>query len=253
MELVLTWYQVLSRLSAWVSGPIHQLAGAVNVPLLTALLLGLLGATAPCQLTTSAGALAFITRHAGAGRLPLRLAAAYTAGKVAVFTLVGSTAIALGAGLGTETIPVFIAARKATGPLMLLVGLYLVGLLPLRLPGAGRLEAWARRAGARGDSLGAFLLGAAFSFAFCPTLFLLFFGVVMPLGLRTAGGWLLPPAFAVGTVLPLIALAYTAVAASDRLRARLRRAGGGQRRLQRLAGAVMILAGLNDTFLYWFL
>lgn len=253
MEVALAWYQVLSGLSAWLSEPVTRLAGAANLPLLTALMLGLLGSTAPCQLSTNAGALAFVTRRAGAGRLPLRLAGAYTAGKVAVFTLLGTAAILAGAGLGQQAIPAFVAARKVTGPLMLLVGLHLLGVIRVRLPLAARLEGWSRRAGSRGDGLGAFLLGSSLSFCFCPTLFLLFFGVVVPLALRTPGGWLLPPAFAVGTALPLVALTYAAVAATDRFRARLFRLGRLQRGAERVAAAVMILAGLNDTLLYWFL
>ncbi|MGH7403827.1 MAG: hypothetical protein ACREKQ_15465, partial [Candidatus Rokuibacteriota bacterium] len=58
-----------------------------------------------------------------------------------------------------------------------------------------------------GGGRGAFLLGVAFSFAFCPTLFWLFFGLTVPLALRSPAGWSFPGVFAVGTALPLLALA----------------------------------------------
>jgi hypothetical protein len=44
----------------------------------------------------------------------------------------------------------------------------------------------------------AYLLGLAFSLAFCPTLFWLFFGLTVPLALRSAGGWSFPGLLAAG-------------------------------------------------------
>ena len=41
-----------------------------------------------------------------------------------------------------------------------------------------------------GGTLNAFLLGVAFSFAFCPTLALLFFGYVIPTTIKSATGHL---------------------------------------------------------------
>ncbi len=53
---------------------------------------------------------------------------------------------------------------------------------------------------------GAFVLGMAFALAFCPTLFLLFFGLLIPLTLASAGGLIFPALFALGTAAPLLAL-----------------------------------------------
>ena len=56
------------------------------------------------------------------------------------------------------------------------------------------------RPSARGP-LGAYLLGVAFSFASCPTLFWLFFGLTIPLALRSTGGWTFPGVFPFGSSL----------------------------------------------------
>jgi hypothetical protein len=50
MEFMREWYIFLSRLSTTLGEPLNQLAGRVELPLVSALVFGLLGATAPCQL-----------------------------------------------------------------------------------------------------------------------------------------------------------------------------------------------------------
>ncbi len=63
------WYSVLGMLNRAVSAPLGELSSGVGIPMISALLLGLLASTAPCQLSTSAGALAFILRRPGERRV----------------------------------------------------------------------------------------------------------------------------------------------------------------------------------------
>jgi len=250
-ELVITWY---SWLSGFTQGPILLIQDWIegsSVPLVSALLFGLIGATSPCQLTTNLGALAFSAGRPGTSRV-IGTSLAYVAGKVLVYSVVGGLAVVLGLQLQGASIPVVLVARKLLGPLMLLVGLGLLGLI--RLPGGFGLGLSRRLAGqVPGNVRGAFLLGVAFSFAFCPTLFWLFFGLTVPLALRSPGGWSFPGVFALGTALPLLALAAVVSlgwGAADRL-------AGGVARWHRpvkwVAGAAFILAGLHDTLIYWWL
>ncbi len=206
-ELALVWYQVLSGLYLAVAQPLRGLADALGLSLLSALLFGLIGGAAPCQLTTNAAALAYVARRAGAPGAVALNAAAYILGKALMYMLLGLTVVLAGRELAAQgSIPVIVAARKALGPGMILLGLHLLGLM--RLPFAfgqglaGRLEG---RSGSGAG--GAFLLGVAFSFAFCPTLFLLFFGLTIPLALSSPLGIVYPGLFAVGTTLPLLGLA----------------------------------------------
>jgi cytochrome c-type biogenesis protein len=50
---MLEWYAWLSQLNAALSEPLTAWSQRLNIPVLTALLLGLSGSTAPCQLTTN--------------------------------------------------------------------------------------------------------------------------------------------------------------------------------------------------------
>ncbi len=250
-ELANGWYIVLSRLNAAVAEPLMGLSGSIGVPIVAALLMGLLGATSPCQVTTNASALAFVSRRLGTPRAPLLSALAYLLGKTAVYTLVGTAVLVAGRELATESIPVIVVVRKALGPVMILIGLYFLGVLRLNVSvGHGLSERLERRAG--GGSRGSFLLGVAFAFAFCPTLFWLFFGLTIPMALQSPVGVLYPPAFALGTTLPLLGL--TGLLALGANQARYFR---GLRRVNRVfglvAGVVLVLAGLNDTLVYWFL
>jgi cytochrome c biogenesis protein CcdA len=52
--------------------------------------------------------------------------------------------------------------------------------------------------------IGGFLLGALFALAFCPYSAVLFFGVLIPLSLKSAGGVALPAVYAIGTGLPVL-------------------------------------------------
>jgi cytochrome c-type biogenesis protein len=84
----------------------------------------------------------------------------------------------------------------------------------------------------------------------CPTLFWLFFGLTLPLALRSAGGLALPGLFALGTALPL--LGFTALVAAGREASGvLDRLTRSHRLVSRLSGGVFILAGINDTVTYW--
>ena len=251
-RLVVAWYGLLSGLSQNVGFALQAWTEHLQFPLLVAILLGLIGATSPCQLTTNLGALAYASAHAKR-KSPFRLAVAYVAGKISVYTVVGALVIFAGLQLGQASIPVVIVARKALGPLMILVGLGLLGLLRLRASLGQRLASRLRERLAGRGPLGAYLLGVAFSFAFCPTLFWLFFGLTIPLAFKSAGGWALPGAFAVGSSLPLLVVAGGLSAGLGGVE----RLAGGVGRLDRplrvVAGVVLVVAGLHDTFVYWML
>lgn len=138
---------------------------------------------------------------------------------------------------------------------MLLVGLVLLGVFrsTLALGRGARVAAFASERLDAAKPRGAFVLGAAFGLAFCPTLFLLFFGLLIPLAIASPGGAAFPALFALGTALPVLAILGLVVVG---LAPRASSAGPIARvepLLTRLAGLVLVLAGLNDTVVYWLL
>lgn len=246
------WYLLLSQLSVALSVPVKQLAETSQWPILAVLLMGFVGALSPCQLTTNLSAIAYVSRKPGDGQLWSE-ALAYSIGKVLIYTLVGGTMIFLGLKLQQSAIPVVVITRKVVGLLMILIGLGLVGLIRLRGSFGRKLSYWLESRLPQRGLLGAFSLGVVFSFTFCPTLFWLFFGLMIPLALISTGGWTFPGLFALGTALPLLVFAGLLVSGNDlsgKLTARLSQY---EPSIRRISGAIFILAGMNDTLTYWFI
>jgi cytochrome c biogenesis protein CcdA len=69
--------------------------------------------------------------------------------------------------------------------------------------GGGRLSSIGERVAGWGMA-GGFLLGVLFALAFCPYSAVLYFGVLIPLALKSSGGIVLPAIFAVGTGVPVL-------------------------------------------------
>jgi len=250
-EFAIWWYGLLNSLFSTVGVPLRDLVAGESGSFVAAVLLGIIGALSPCQLSTNASAIAYLGQAAGRnGSRSGWLTASYIAGKILIFSLAGVLAVMLGRGLSAVTIPTVIAARKALGPLMILIGLAMLGIWRPRLSiGHGLSVRLRDRVGSGG--LGAFLLGVAFSFAFCPTLGLLFFGYVIPMALLSAAGPLYPAGFAFGTTFPLIiATSLLMAGAGARMEQRLI---SWEPWLRRAAGIIFLFAGVNDSMLYWFL
>lgn len=254
-EFIAEYYVWLSSLANWLTAPISNLEHTINIPLVSTLLFGLLGATAPCQLSTNVAALAYLSRQVETPRRMWGQTAAFVAGKVTVYLLIGGIVIGLGLQIGqlTETaVPVAVVARRALGPLLIVVGLLMLGLFHSHLSVGGRLSAWLEtKARGRQGLLPAYLMGAAFSFTFCPTLFWLFFGLTIPLAIASPGGMVFPGVFAIGTAVPVLILAALLASGSVNVRQVVKRFKAADVWLQRVVGVVFILIGLNEIVLYW--
>jgi cytochrome c-type biogenesis protein len=250
-EIVIAWYGLLNSVFMALGGPLRSMVPESGGSIFVAVLLGLLGATSPCQLSTNTSAIAYLGAGvSGQNRQRWWMTSAYIAGKVLVYSSAGLLAVFLGQGLAGVAIPTVTTARKALGPLMILIGLSMLGVWKPRLAFGQNMSLALRGRAGRGV-LGAFLLGVAFSFAFCPTLGLLFFGYVVPMAIVSAAGPMYPAAFALGTTFPLLLMASVLSAVStDRLERRL---VTWEPWFRRAAGVIFLLTGVNDTLLYWFL
>lgn len=252
--MALEWYILLTWPYARIVQTFTEASAAVPFPILGALFLGLLGSIAPCQLTGNAGAMAYVGQRATDRRFVLLALLAFVLGKILTYTVLGTAFFLLGRGIPTDFIPLVKVVRRALGPVFLVMGLWLLGVVKLpRLPALSAPLQFQRLLAGLGVP-GAFLLGLLVSLAFCPTMFLLFFGLALPLGIGTGQGYFFPVAFALGTSIPLLALGGLLVlGASSRRDAFLQSTRRVDRLARRVAGVVLVLVGLNDTFVYWFL
>jgi|SRR5579859_4390340 len=255
--MFLQYYYWLSTLARDFTQPISNLADQINIPVVSVLLFGMIGAFAPCQLSTGVAALSFLARRAGEPRRLWVQTLAYLAGKATVYLLLGGAIVLLGLQIGQisqSAMPVIIVARRLLGPLLVVVGLFLAGVLKTRFSIGEQLTAKIETGiGRRAGAVPAYLMGMAFAFTFCPTLFWLFFGLTLPMALVSPGGLVFPAVFALGTTLPLLFFAALLAAGATNLRSIVQRAKRFDVWAQRAVGIIFVLIGLNEILLYWFI
>ncbi|ARF16833.1 sulfite exporter TauE/SafE family protein [Sporosarcina ureae] len=241
-------YGLMSEISQTITEPVTILINSFEqFPFVVALLLGLIGAVAPCQLTGNMSAITLYGNRTIQMKNDMGEIVAFITGKVAVFSFLGLFVWFFGESFETSLIEYFPLFRKVIGPLIIITGLVLLGILKL-----GFLRKLTMRIPTRlrNGKLGSFMLGASFSLAFCPTMFVLFFVWLMPLVLTTSYGFILPAAFGIATSLPLIVL-FLLLWFFDAKRLIMKNSMKVGRIIQRLAGAILIFIGIIDTITYW--
>lgn len=249
------YYSFLVRLMDPLRQPLTDWSASIQIPILLALVLGLLGALSPCQLSTNLAALVLISRDVTDQKRVARSAAAYVLGKVVVYSAVGGAAILLGLELARVSVPIVVWTRRALGPVLILLGLVMLGVVRFSIPYLHDIASNLReRFAVERDARGSFLLGFAFAFAACPTLFVLFFGALIPLAIAAAPeGITFPAIFALGTAAPLLLLVGLLALGTQRIHAVVNRLRAADVWVTRLAGVVFMLIGVNEILLYWFL
>lgn len=244
-------YEFFSKISLWLSGPFGNTAQSANIALIAALFFGFSGSVAPCQITANLGSITYFGNKFMQKRLAGLEFLLYLLGKVLVFSLFGLLFWIFGQSVQMNSIPVFVNARKLVGPLLIIMGLFFLGVIKLRGSFGFRISAAVKNVAERaGGRRGAFLLGIAFSLGFCPTMALLFFGWVMPLAMQSSYGFVLPSVFAIGTAFPLL-LFFAIMIGFGLDRATIKKARQWGRWVYKLSGVFLIVLGISDTLTYW--
>jgi cytochrome c-type biogenesis protein len=176
----------------------------LNIPVVSAFLLGLLAAIGPCTMATNIAAVAYISRRLTDRKYAIMTGTLYTLGRMFTYSVLGILIIVI--GLNTPGVSTFlqIVGEKAMGPFLIVVGLALLFIDKVSFgQGSGKISEMGGRVADWG-MIGGFPLGALFALAFCPISATLFFMVLIPLALKSTGGVVLPAMFAIGTGLPVL-------------------------------------------------
>lgn len=208
-----------------------------------ALWLGLLTAISPCPLASNLAALSFLGRDVRPARA-LAGGLLYAAGRALAYVAVGAllawglfSAPGLSRGLQSWLSPLL-------GPLLVVVGLALLGSLPLPAWGGGRnREGW-RRHMDRFGLWSALPMGFVFALAFCPLSAALFFGSLLPLGVASGRLVLAPLLYGLGSALPVVLFALVLVWAATAVGPLFARLARLEALLRRLTGAALVLIGV---------
>ncbi len=217
----------------------------------TALWLGILTSISPCPLASNLAAVSFVAREVGLPRRVLLAGLAYSLGRALSYVVVG--ALVVTSLLSIPGLSRFLQERmnQVLGPLLVLIGIALLGWLPLRLRGSAGGESLRRRA-ATGGVLGAGLLGMLFALSFCPISAGLFFGALVPLAMTHDSRVLLPAVYGLATGLPVVAVAVSMALGARWLGKALHRVALVERAARPATGVVFVAAGLYLTFTHLF-
>lgn len=193
-----------------------------------ALYLGVLTSISPCPLATNIAAVSYVGRRVGDSRWVMAAGLLYTLGRCLLY--VGLAVLLAATAMSIPAVSRFLQSYilLALGPIFLLLGMFLVGLITFSGGGASMSEGMQKRIDAMGI-WGAVLLGILFAVAFCPTSAAWFFallglilgsdvgalasistkvGISLPAASLPGGIVVLPLIYGIGTALPVLLVAF---------------------------------------------
>jgi cytochrome c biogenesis protein CcdA len=172
----------------------------------TALILGLMTAISPCPLATNISAIGFISRDIEDRKRVFLNGVVYTLGRAISYT---GLAVILYFGASQMNVAMIFQGwgEKLLGPILIIIGLFMLDVIKLKLPGFSNLTERIGEKG-KGSYWGTLLLGMVFALAFCPYSGVLYFAMLIPMTVSSASGLYLPVIFAVATGLPVIVFAW---------------------------------------------
>lgn len=228
------------------------MTGELFILMGTAAWLGILTSISPCPLATNIAAVSFIARRIERPRAALVTGLLYALGRSAVYVVLG--ALLVSSMLAAPSVSHWLQKymNKLLGPVLILVGMVLLGLIAL--PGGG--NGWSARAGQRVQNWGIWsglALGIVFALSFCPSSAALFFGSLLPLSVKAESSVLLPTVYGVSTALPVIAFAVLIAFGAQAVGKAFDRLSAFERWARRVTGALFILLGIYFTLRFVFM
>lgn len=214
---------------------LNTILSTTTLPLLTALLLGLMTMISPCPFCSDVTAIAFLSKNVRSRRAIFWNGLFYVLGKCASYL-----ALALLFIFGAQVDGVREAfehyGEPALGPFLIVVGLLIwwIGWREAKHTHASEVQKGsegfknvqkgdehehaphrlikrlsASRSPLLSGALGSFLIGMVFALAFCPYSGLLYFGTLIPLTLLqpVSWSWLMPICFGLGDAFPVLVIA----------------------------------------------
>ena len=230
---------------------LDQLLSQSSLPILSALLLGLMTAISPCPLATNITATAYISKNLGDKKRIFINGLVYTLGRAISYTALG---ILLYFGASKFDISSFFNTygERLLGPILIIIGIFMLDLISINFPGVGKLTDKINGEKIRGNYWGALLLGMIFALAFCPYSGILYFGMLIPLSISQPDGLFLPVIYAIATGLPVIIIAYLLAFTLSGVGNFYNKVKGFEFWFRKIAAVIFILAGLYFTYIFFF-
>ncbi len=231
---------------------LQSILDSYNIPILSALVLGLMTAISPCPLATNITATAFISKNIADKRMVFLSGVVYSLGRAFSYTIIG---LILYFGASKFHIARFFNqnGEKYLGPLLIILGLIMLNVIKLNFLGKGNFSDRLSEKFKNKGLLGAFLIGVIFALAFCPYSGALYFGILIPMTIARVDGLYLPIVFAFGTGLPVILFTYLLAFTAGSVGVFYKKITQIEKVMRYIAGVVFLLAGIYYVaiFLGW--
>jgi cytochrome c biogenesis protein CcdA len=172
----------------------------------------------------------------------------YSVGRAVVYIAIG--ALLVSSLLSIPHLSMFLQkyVNQLLGPILILAGMFLVGLL--RLPGFGSFNSGIAERLAQMHLGGAFLLGVLFALSFCPISAALFFGSLIPLATASRSSIIFPALYGLGTSLPVFAFALLTAAGAKSVSRVFDRLTSVEVWVRRVTGMLFLLVGIYLSWSY---
>ncbi|HPT66369.1 MAG TPA: aromatic aminobenezylarsenical efflux permease ArsG family transporter [Candidatus Woesebacteria bacterium] len=222
---------------------LNYLIDTYNIPLLSAFLIGIMTSISPCPLATNITAIAFISKDIKSSRQTLLNGLFYTLGRLISYTLLATL---IYFGLSSFSISSIFQGwgDKVLGPILILIGLIMFDVIKINLktsnPKIDQIKLWLAKKG----YIGSLLLGMLFALAFCPYSGVLFFGVLIPMVLKSSESLLLPPLFALGTGLPVIIFSFILAFSANKIGSIFSKVSQVEKIIRKIISVIFIIIGL---------
>ncbi len=215
----------------------------------TAIILGLMTAISPCPLATNISAIGFISRDIENRNRVFISGLVYTLGRAVSYTVL-AVILFFGANQFSVTMLFQGWGEKLLGPLLILIGLFMLGVIKLNLPG---LSGLADKIGEKSKQSywSTLLLGMVFALAFCPYSGVLYFAMLIPMTVTSASGLYLPIVFAFATGLPVILFAWLLAFAVGNVGKTYNRIKAFELWFRRVVAALFILVGIYYSVIFF--
>jgi cytochrome c biogenesis protein CcdA len=172
--------------------------------------------------------------------------ALYTAGRALAYLVLGAAAVWSLMSVVSASSFFQGTFSRLIGPMLIVVGLFLLGLFSFSIRGVRVSDAMRERID-RAGIWGAFPLGAVLALAFCPVSAALFFGTLIPLATENRSPVLLPAVYGIGTGLPVVIFAVLIALGVGWMGSALDRVQAFERWARLATGLVFVAVGIYET------
>jgi cytochrome c biogenesis protein CcdA len=218
---------------------------------LSALWLGIMTSISPCPLATNIVAISYIGRQVGNTRSVLLSGMMYSLGRMLTYLIIAIVVVSSIQAIPEISNTLQKYMNKLLGPILIIVGMFLLELLSFSLPGIRPNENMQQRIAGSGI-MGAGLLGMLFALSFCPTSAALFFGSLIPLSLQYGSNTLFPSVYGIGTALPVFVFSFLIAFSAQMVGKVFNKLTQIELWVRRITGGVFIIVGIYFCLIYIF-